>query len=364
MRVLFTIQPALGHFHPLVPLARALIGAGHEVAFACGQSFCSVARAAGFLCFPAGPDEGFFAETHAERMVADLIPLCQAGQPTLIVRDTTELGGYLAAETMSIPHVTVQVGAHCPPEPPWGGIKAEVNRLRYLLNLPPDSDLSTLYRHLHLSFAPPSYQRLGGFVPAKTKALRSPIFDGGSSEVPPAWLYELPKRPTVYATLGTVSNLKPGIFWAIIAALREEPINLIVTVGCNQNPDFFGPNPPNVRVLHYIPQSLLLPYCDVVITHGGFNTVLTAISHGLPMVIIPLFADQPENARRCEILGLGRVISPEALTQDGIRWAVYEVWRNLSYRQNVRSLLREMQSLPGLEFALQLLDTLAQRSAM
>jgi UDP:flavonoid glycosyltransferase YjiC (YdhE family) len=316
------------------------------------------------LCFPAGPDEAFFAETRAEKMVADLVPLCRAGQPTLIVRDTTELGGYLAAETMGIPHATVQVGAQCPPEPPWGSIAAEVNRLRGLLNLPPDSGLSTLYRYLHLSFAPPSYQRLGGIVPAKTIALRAPIFDGAKSDLPLTWLYELPKRPTIYATLGTVSNLKPGIFWAIISALRDQPINLILTVGSNQDPDFFGPNPPNVHVSHYIPQSLLLSHCDVVINHGGFNTVLTAIHHALPMVIIPLFADQPENARRSEILGIGRVISPETLTQDGIRCAVYGVWRNPSYRQNAQSLVEEMQSLPGLDCGVQLLSTLAYRPAI
>lgn len=54
MRVLFTSTPGPGHFHPLVPIARALADAGHEVAFACSPAFQPTVEAAGFRCFPAG----------------------------------------------------------------------------------------------------------------------------------------------------------------------------------------------------------------------------------------------------------------------------------------------------------------------
>ena len=55
-RILFTTLPATGHFHPLVPLARAAVAAGHEVAFATPASFCPTVEAVGFRCFPAGFD--------------------------------------------------------------------------------------------------------------------------------------------------------------------------------------------------------------------------------------------------------------------------------------------------------------------
>lgn len=54
MHVLFTTHPAAGHFHPQVPLARALAAAGHEVAFACSPAFAPTVEATGFRCFPAG----------------------------------------------------------------------------------------------------------------------------------------------------------------------------------------------------------------------------------------------------------------------------------------------------------------------
>ena len=54
MRLLFTTNSGLGHFHPLVPLAQAAQHAGHEVAFACPQSLCATVEALGFRAFPAG----------------------------------------------------------------------------------------------------------------------------------------------------------------------------------------------------------------------------------------------------------------------------------------------------------------------
>ncbi|MGH3544565.1 MAG: glycosyltransferase [Mycobacteriales bacterium] len=112
----------------------------------------------------------------------------------------------------------------------------------------------------------------------------------------------MPKRPTVYATLGTVYNRMAAVFTAILEGLREEPLNLILTLGRNQDPAQFGRHPPHVRIERFVSQALLLPHCDLVITHGGFGTVTAALAHGLPLVLIPISADQPENARRCTAL--------------------------------------------------------------
>ena len=56
MRVLFTSQPGTGMFNPLIPFARALLDAGHDVTVACSASFCPFVEATGFATFPAGID--------------------------------------------------------------------------------------------------------------------------------------------------------------------------------------------------------------------------------------------------------------------------------------------------------------------
>lgn len=131
MRVLFTSQPAVGHFHPLVPLAQALVAAGHDVAVACAPAFSPTVAASGLRPLPAGLDwleednferhfpglagmppgpgrvawimANVFAGVTAERMVADLRALAATWPFDLVVRETQEYGGCLAAERLGPP---------------------------------------------------------------------------------------------------------------------------------------------------------------------------------------------------------------------------------------------------------------------
>jgi MGT family glycosyltransferase len=155
--------------------------------------------------------------------------------------------------------------------------------------------------------------------------------------------------PTVYVTLGTEANDTPGVLQTIIDGLRDEPINLIATVGRNQNPADFGEQPPNVHIERYIPQSLLLPYCNLTVMHGGSNSLLQAVSAGLPLVIVPLIADQFFNADIVESLGLGQIVKLAQLNPDNVRTAVREGLNNPVYRHNIKRLRNEMQSLPELK---------------
>ena len=170
----------------------------------------------------------------------------------------------------------------------------------------------------------------------------------------------LSERPTVHASLGTIFHRTPGVFPAILEGLRDEPINLILAVGRDQDPTQFGPQPPNVFIERYIPHTALLPHCDVVITHGGFSSVMACFNQGVPMVLIPLAGgDQRGNAERCAALGVGRVIAPEQRTPEVIREAVREVLGNPRYRERAERLREEMQRLSGPEYAVALLEKLA-----
>ena len=177
---------------------------------------------------------------------------------------------------------------------------------------------------------------------------------------PQPGLPELPDRPTVSATLGTVFNSRvPGLFQAILDGLRDEEVNLILTIGRDQDPAQFGPQPVNVHIERYIPQSQLFPHCDVVITHAGFSTVSEALAHGLPLVPIPLDADQPLNAERCAALGVAKVIEHDQRTPGAIGSAVRTVLADPSYRGNAEQIREEIAQLPGPEHAAALLERLA-----
>ncbi|HUS15652.1 MAG TPA: nucleotide disphospho-sugar-binding domain-containing protein, partial [Chloroflexia bacterium] len=299
-----------------------------------------------------------FADATARAIVPDLLALARSWAPDLFVREKSEFGACVAAEVLGTPHAVVQVGAF-DAYSPQEVLGEELARLRSLYSLPPDPELAMLHRYLHLAFVPPSYQNPDVPLPRTTHHVRPIFFDATSDERLPAWVAGLAAQPTVYVTLGTVANNHTHVFRRLIEALRDEPLNLIVTVGRNQDPAQFGEQPPNVHIARYIPQTLLFPHCDLAIAHGGFSTVLTALDFGLPLVVIPLLADQPVNARRCVALGVGRALAPDDLTPQRIRDAVHEVLGVARYRENARLVQAEMRSLPGLDHAVALLERLA-----
>lgn len=385
MRILFTTIAASGHFHPLVPLARAAEAAGHEVAFATGGSFCPAIQAAGFRCFSAGFDYGgqpldawfpemreltgeafvqFVArririEAQAKRMVPDLLTLAEAWPPDLIVRDAAEYGGCVAAEVLGIPHASVRTAYSPSCFVRRLMIASELTALRTAHGLPPDPEVKMPFRYLHLAAEPP------GFWPAEeppaptSHLLRPLIFDDPGEALVPDWVERLPAVPTVCATLGTFMNRSTDVFAAIIAGVRDHDVNLVVLIGRNMDPAQFDPHPANVHVEQYIPLSRLLPYADLVISQAGFSTITTTLRNGLPMVLIPLGADQPENARQCAALGVGLVVAADERTSEGIGRAMQAVWVEPRYRANAERVRDAMAALPGTEHAVCLLDRLA-----
>src|SRR5439155_13345748 len=96
------------------------------------------------------------------------------------------------------------------------------------------------------------------------------------------------------------------------------------------DPANYGPQPGNVHIERYIPLSLLLPHCDLAVTHGGSGTLTAVLAHGLPVMVVPVTADQPANAARCAALGLGRVVPAAALTPERAREAVMALLERLA----------------------------------
>jgi MGT family glycosyltransferase len=383
MRALITTIAASGHFHPLVPFAGALEAAGHEVAFAAAGTFAPQVEASGFRCFAAGIglEEvwSLFPETHAmdgiarryfmrahvfpgiwpERMLPDLLAVGATWRPDLVVRDASEFAGCVAAESWGIPHASI--GASFGSAFPYTtrhALVPQLDILRARVDLPPDPDSTMRFRYLHLMSTPPALRDPATAYSSTTHIIRRVVFDRSGDEMLPDWVATLPDRPTILATLGTVANREVAIFRAILAALQDEPINLILTVGRDVDPETFGPRPANVHIERYIPLSLLLPHCDLVVCHGGFGTVIAALELGIPMVTIPISADQPEIAARCAEVGLGVTIGPSERTPDLIGSAVRTVLADESFRTNAERLRDDIAAMPNLEDAVGLLERL------
>ncbi len=402
-RFLFTLSGGYGHLHPLMPLAHALRDAGHAVAFAMGPSLRDRVAAAGFAVFPVGGNLGtdpeyqqlkaplamltvgfetevfayprLFCGIGARLRTPQLVEIAQNWQPDLLIREAGEYGTVIAAEHLGLPHAVVAFAT---------AIKgmaifereaaAQIDPARQRWGLRPDPTLAALYRYLHLGYSPPGFslQDVGDpgepqTIPATTHFIRPEVFDQAGEERLPEWVARLPAQPTVYVTLGTEVNkepdLYPSVMQTIIAGLRDTPINLIVTLGRDKDPADFGPQPANVHIERYIPQSLLLPHCDLMVMHGGSNSLLAALDLALPLVVVPLIADQFFNAIIIQRLHLGQVVQREQLTPSSIGAAVDEVLANPLYRQNIGRLQAAMHALPDQQHAVRLVEQLAAERA-
>ncbi len=385
MRILFTFVGGIGHYEPLVAIAQAAEARSHEVAFACRPSMTGIVEDDGFSAFATGPDvedpssiaplaapdaeredrvlrDGFAGRT-ARRRAQDLVALCEDHRPDLVVSDEVDYGAFVAAERLDLVHATVLVlltGSFARP----GLLAGPLNELRAEHGLRPDPRLDMLSRHLVLAPFPPSVRDPSFPLPATAHCVRPAALERRPEDVLPPWVAGLGHKPTVYVTLGTIFNMESGdLFPRLLAGLRELPINLVATVGRQIDPDVFGAQPPHVHIERFIPQSTLLPLCDLVVSHGGSGSVIGALAHGLPMVLLPMGADQPHNARRCQELGLAEVLDPVQASPAGVRDATAAVLREASYRQRAEQMRAEIAALPDASAAMDLLERLVAKHA-
>lgn len=382
MRMLFSFAGGNGHLQPLVPIARVAANAGHTVAFAGQSAMVSAIEAAGFTAFATGGTtfsatnerlplltvdraredrdlrEGF-AKRLARERVGALLALCNTWQPDLLVCDEIDFGAMIAAEKLGMPYASVLViaaGSFVRQEV----VGAALNTVRAAFALPPDPDLAMLSRYLVISPFPPGYRDPAFPLPATAHAIRPLTLGSAPLQTAPAWPLHLPNAPLVYFTLGTVFNVESGdLFERVLAGLREQPVNVIATVGRELDPALFGPQPPHLQLAQYIPQAELLPHCAAVISHGGSGSVMGALAHGLPMVLLPMGADQPLNAERCVALGVAAALDAVAATPQAISAALTTILADATYRRQAERLRDEIATLPEPTYALALLEQLA-----
>jgi UDP:flavonoid glycosyltransferase YjiC (YdhE family) len=384
MRILFTFAGGYGHFEPLSPIARAAVSAGHTVAVAGRASLAETVQAAGLTAFESWPPlpawrtsggsavrlpllpvdldrasrelRDGFADRGAHHRAPEILALAATWQPDLIVCDETDFGAMVAAERLGLPYASVQVLA-AGSFVQLAQVAEPLNRLRAAHGLPPDPELTMLSRYLVLSPFPPSFRDPAFPAPPTTHAIRTAA-SAPASEPPPWWTGQ--DRPTLYFTLGTVFNVECGdLFGRVLAGLRDLAVQVIATSGNEIDPAEFGPQPPHIHIAPFIPQATVLPICDLCLTHGGSGSVVGALAHGLPMVLLPLGADQPLNGQRCAALGVGRVLDVMTATPDDIGAAVLAALNDAPARAAAERLRDEIYTLPGPAHALALLERLA-----
>ncbi|GAC1362032.1 MAG: glycosyltransferase [Actinomycetota bacterium] len=384
MRFLFSVLPAVGHWQPMAALGRATQAAGHEVLVATGATFRPWVEASGFEFKAAGLDlfgsdwwaagctiepgprsvmvdgvdsgtafSRFIVSRHGPQMVQDLVGLIASWGPDCLIHDSQECGGEVAATLTALPHAVMGVTCLLP------GYASTTADLLERCGLP----RCETAQFLCLDRAPPGF--LGGASPWEpTRQALRPVSADDASPLPPdpSWRRCIAPRPTAYVTLGTTYNGRPGVFEAIIEALGGQDLTVVITTGPGKDPATLGELPDNVVALPYTPQSTILCHADIVVTHGGFNSMMGALAFGRPQVVLPLGADHFFNAERLADCGAGIVVQLAAsggYQPEPILQAVEQVLTKNRYRAAAQRLGDEIAAMPGLETGVHLLERLA-----
>jgi MGT family glycosyltransferase len=125
-------------------------------------------------------------------------------------------------------------------------------------------------------------------------------------------------RPLVFASLGTVINDRPGFYRALIEALRDEDVDLLISCGKAFDPACLGEIPANVRVEHYVDQMEVLSRTSLFVTHCGMNSASEGMWMAVPELLFPLTGEQRAVARRVAEVGAGTLLD-EGDAKDSMR---------------------------------------------
>jgi len=147
-------------------------------------------------------------------------------------------------------------------------------------------------------------------------------------------------------TFGTLFNSDLGLFQTALEGLAGEPVDVVMTVGTNQDPAELAPFPANARVERFIPQAELLPFCSAIVHHGGAGTTFGALAHGVPQVIIPQGADNYEHAAMCESAGTAVTLRPATLTPATLAASVRRVLSAEEFAVSSRRCAQELAAMP------------------
>jgi UDP:flavonoid glycosyltransferase YjiC (YdhE family) len=421
-RFLVTAMPFTGHVTPLRAVAQQLVARGHDVRFYTGGAFREGVEASGAVLVPwrEAPDfdendlratfprlegrkglrqvflnlEDVMINT-APAQVADLQAEWDREPWDALVADDTSIGAALFADRSGCPRATVAVlPLHLTSRqgPPSGmGLAPGRNSLTKtrdaalrgiapLAMRPLTKPIVRARVAVGLPPAPLTFEQTA-LSPQRILASGSPSLDFARTDRPahldfvgllaappsvpgslPDWWGDLDGRTVVHVTQGT-QNIDPtDLIRPSLEALADRDVLAVVSTGVRGRDELPFPVPANARVAGFLPYDALLPRTDVVITNGGWGGTLSALSHGIPLVIAGGDLDKPEIAARVAWTGTGVDLRTGTPAPAQVAAGLERAWTDRTMTDAATRIAAELRSLGGAPRAAELLEGFVARS--
>ncbi|MFI7451615.1 glycosyltransferase [Nonomuraea sp. NPDC049714] len=174
--------------------------------------------------------------------------------------------------------------------------------------------------------------------------------------------FELPfernEGSLIYFSLGSLGSSDVELMQRVIDVLGTTPHQIIVSKGPLHEEIKLA---DNMWGAEFLPQTKIIPLCDLVITHGGNNTTTEALHFGKPMILLPLFWDQYDNAQRVDELGYGVRLSTYAFTDEELKGALDRLLGDGELRARLAAAGEEIRGRDGLRKAADLIERLGRQ---
>ena len=160
----------------------------------------------------------------------------------------------------------------------------------------------------------------------------------------------------IYLSLGSLGSADVGLMQRLVDLLATTEHRVIVSKGPLADQITLHDNQVGEA---FLPQPAILPQVDLVITHGGNNTVTEAFHHGKPMIVLPLFWDQVDNAQRVDETGVGRRLSTYGFRDEELTDAIDELLADEALAARLAAMSERIKAASGTVRAADLIERVA-----
>jgi len=330
MRVLVVSAPLSGHVLPLVPLARALAEAGHEILIATAADAVAVVSGLGLPVRDVAPGFDFAAVARAValrhpfvaraeltgsggtrgvgalfgavnvRLVDAVRDVTEQFRPDVVVAEPLAVAGLIAADGHGVPAVRHETNLFDGAEL----VAATAGPVLRKLGLERLPDPAAVVQVLPASVVGPR----PGWPMRYEPPAPAPL---------PSWLTETPTLPRILVSRSTVAGAGNGTLMRSLVAIAGTVEAEIVLV--RPEPGLPPELPENVRTIGWVSLDAVLPTCTGIVHHGGAGTVQAALAAGVPQLVVPGPGDRRHNAELVARIGAGLCVPVRALAGEHLQ---------------------------------------------
>lgn len=161
----------------------------------------------------------------------------------------------------------------------------------------------------------------------------------------------------IYVSLGSLGSADVALMKELVTILAQTPYRYVVSTG-PQHQEYELAD--NMIGAEFLPQVSVLPHVSAVVTHGGNNTTTECMWFGKPMLVLPIFWDQHDNAQRVQETGYGVRLPTYRLEQDAVAAALTRLISDQSLRQRAAEAGRRLRNRSGTALAADLIERVTE----